>query len=186
MLTNQLGAGAADLAELVPELGQFGPDLPRSLSADAESMRFRLFDAVTTLVSEEARSQPIVLVLEDVHAADESSLLLLRFVERTVTDARLLSLRQRAAATVQRLSRSRAPWRSWREPNGSATSASAISLGRMSPTLSLRREMSPPRGTGREDLHADGRPPFLRQRNCSPGGSGSQRSNRGTALERAR
>jgi hypothetical protein len=64
MLTNQLGAGAADLAEL----GQFGPDLPRSLSADAESMRFRLFDAVTTLVSEEARSKPIVLVLEDVHA----------------------------------------------------------------------------------------------------------------------
>jgi hypothetical protein len=66
MLTNQLGAGAADLAELVPELGQFGPDLPRSLSADAESMRFRLFDAVTTLVSEEARSKPIVLVLEDI------------------------------------------------------------------------------------------------------------------------
>lgn len=31
-----------------------------------------------------------MLVLEDVHAADESSLLLLRFVARTVTDARLL------------------------------------------------------------------------------------------------
>ena len=39
---------------------------------------------------EEARSKPIVLILEDVHAADESSLLLLRFVARTVTDARLL------------------------------------------------------------------------------------------------
>ena len=90
MLTNQLGVGAADLAELVPELGQFGPDLPRPLSADAESMRFRLFDAVATLLREEARSKPIVLVLEDVHAADESSLLLLRFVARTVTDARLL------------------------------------------------------------------------------------------------
>jgi predicted ATPase len=35
-------------------------------------------------------AEPIVLVLEDVHAADESSLLLLRFVARTVTDARLL------------------------------------------------------------------------------------------------
>jgi predicted ATPase len=90
MLTNQLGVGAADLAELVPELGEFGPDLPRSLSADAESMRFRLFDAVTTLLREEARAKPIVLVLEDMHAADESSLLLLRFVARTVTDARLL------------------------------------------------------------------------------------------------
>jgi tetratricopeptide (TPR) repeat protein len=90
VLINQLGVGAADLAELVPELGQFGPDLPRQLSADAESMRFRLFDAVTTLLREEARTKPIVLVLEDLHAADESSLLLLRLVARTVTDARLL------------------------------------------------------------------------------------------------
>jgi predicted ATPase len=71
-------------------LREFGPDLPRPLSADAESMRFRLFDAVTTLFREQARTKPIVLVLEDVHAADESSLLLLRFVARTVTDARLL------------------------------------------------------------------------------------------------
>jgi predicted ATPase len=144
MLTNQLGVGAADLAELVPELGQFAPDLPRPLSADAESMRFRLFDAVATLLREEARSKPIVLVLEDVHAADESSLLLLRFVARTVTDARLLVIATTRSSDRSATEPFAGTLAGWREPNGSATFASAASLGRRSPTLSQQREMSPP------------------------------------------
>jgi predicted ATPase len=90
VLATQLGVGAADLAEIVPELREYGLDLPRPLSADAEGLRFRLFDAVSTLLREEARTKPIVLVLEDLHAADASSLLLLRFVARTLTDSRLL------------------------------------------------------------------------------------------------
>ena len=90
VLATQLGVGAADLAEIVPELREYGLDRPRPLSADAEGLRFRLFDAVSTLLREEARTKPIVLVLEDLHAADASSLLLLRFVARTLTDSRLL------------------------------------------------------------------------------------------------
>jgi predicted ATPase len=90
MLTTQLGVGAADLAEIVPELRQLNPDLPRPHSADAEDLRFRLFDAITTLLREEARTKPLILVLEDLHAADASSLLLLRFVAQTLNDAPLL------------------------------------------------------------------------------------------------
>ena len=90
MLATQLGVGAADLAEIVPDLHQLGPDLPRPLSADAEGQRFRLFDAIATLLREEACTKPIVLVLEDLHAADASTLLLLRFVAQTLTDAPLL------------------------------------------------------------------------------------------------
>ena len=90
MLAAQLGVAAADLAEVVPELHQLGSDLPRPLSADAEGQRFRLFDAVATLLREEARTKPIVLVLEDLHAADAATLLLLRFVAQTLTDAPLL------------------------------------------------------------------------------------------------
>ena len=89
-LAAQLGVGAADLAEIVPELRELSPDLPRPLSTDAEGLRFRLFDSITTLLREEARTKPIVLILEDLHAADASSLLLLRFVARTLTDTRLL------------------------------------------------------------------------------------------------
>jgi DNA-binding SARP family transcriptional activator len=92
MLAAQLGVGAADLAEIVPELHQLGPDLPRPLSPDAEGQRFRLFDAVATLLREEARTKPIVLVLEDLHAADAATLLLLRFVAQTLTDAPLLMI----------------------------------------------------------------------------------------------
>jgi hypothetical protein len=58
MLRAQLGVGAADLAEIVPELRDLGPELPRPLSADAEGARFRLFDAITTLLREEARTKP--------------------------------------------------------------------------------------------------------------------------------
>jgi tetratricopeptide (TPR) repeat protein len=92
MLTTQLGVGAADLAEIVPELRQLNPDMPRPLSADAEGLRFRLFDAITTLLREEARTKPLILVLEDLHAADASSLLLLRFVAQTLNDAPLLAV----------------------------------------------------------------------------------------------
>jgi DNA-binding SARP family transcriptional activator/tetratricopeptide (TPR) repeat protein len=90
MLAAELGAGGADLAEIVPELREFRPEMPRPLSADAEGQRFRLFDAVSTLLREEARTKPIVLVLEDLHAADPTSLLLLRFVAAALGDARLL------------------------------------------------------------------------------------------------
>ena len=124
MLATQLGVGAADLAEIVPELREFGLDLPRTLSADAEGLRFRLFDAVTTLLREEARTGPIVLVLEDLHAADVSSLLLLLWRGLSPTRA-CWSLPQHAAATGQRPSRSPARWRSWHEPSGFTTFASA-------------------------------------------------------------
>jgi DNA-binding SARP family transcriptional activator len=88
-LARQLGVGAADLAEIIPELRELSPDLPRPLSADAEGLRFRLFDAVTTLLRAEAAAKPIVLILEDLHAADASSLLLLRFVAGTLNDTPL-------------------------------------------------------------------------------------------------
>jgi predicted ATPase len=89
MLARTLGVGAADLAEIIPELRELSPDLPRPLSADAEGLRFRLFDAVTTLLRAEAGAKPIVLILEDLHAADASSLLLLRFVAQTLNDTPL-------------------------------------------------------------------------------------------------
>jgi DNA-binding SARP family transcriptional activator/tetratricopeptide (TPR) repeat protein len=90
MLATQLGVATADLAELVPEVRELTPDQSRPLSADAEGLRFRLFDAVSTLLRHEAETKPIVLVLEDLHAADPPSLLLLRFVAQTLADARLL------------------------------------------------------------------------------------------------
>jgi len=88
-----LGAGAAQIAALVPELRQRLPELPPPPAAaalDSEHARFPLFDAVSSFLRRVADVQPLVLVLDDVHATDQASLLLLAFLARELQDARLL------------------------------------------------------------------------------------------------
>jgi DNA-binding SARP family transcriptional activator len=79
-LRTDVGSGAAELAQLLPELSERYPDLPPLPTLDPDSARFRLFDSIATLMRNAAREQTIVLVLDDLHAADEPSLLLLRFL----------------------------------------------------------------------------------------------------------
>ena len=88
-LQEQLGAGAGDIAQLLPELRElFELALPPAM--DPEGARFRLFEAASSFLRSAAHARPIVLVLDDLHAADEPSLLLLRFVAREIADSRLL------------------------------------------------------------------------------------------------
>ena len=79
-LRGALGAGASDLAQLLPELRDLYPDLPPAPTLDPDSDRFRLFDSVAAFVRNAAREHSLLLVLDDLHAADEPSLLLLRFL----------------------------------------------------------------------------------------------------------
>ena len=55
--------------------------------ADPESVRFALFDAVTRFLLDRAGERPVLIVLEDLHAADEASLLLLRFLGEAIASA---------------------------------------------------------------------------------------------------
>jgi tetratricopeptide (TPR) repeat protein len=89
-LGDELGVGAADLAEVLPELRRLLPDLAEPASPVSEGARFRLFEAATALLLRATRDHPAVLVLDDLHAADEPSLLLLRFVAREIGANRLL------------------------------------------------------------------------------------------------
>ena len=57
-----------------------------------EEARFRLFDSVTSLLLAAARDRPIVIVLDDLHWADEPSLLLLRFAAKELASSGLLVL----------------------------------------------------------------------------------------------
>jgi DNA-binding winged helix-turn-helix (wHTH) protein/tetratricopeptide (TPR) repeat protein len=71
------GEGAGELAQLVPEL-RGRAAAPASVAG--EQARFRLFDAFTGLLRRRAQQAPLVLVLDDLHWADEASLLALQFL----------------------------------------------------------------------------------------------------------
>jgi DNA-binding SARP family transcriptional activator len=89
-LRREIAGSAPDLAHLVPELSELLPELPESRSGDPATIRFRLFDAVSSFLRCLASERPVVLVLDDLHAADEPSLLLLRFLTRELGSVRLL------------------------------------------------------------------------------------------------
>ena len=89
-LREQVSSGAADLVQILPELRDLLGDLPAGSTADPEEARFRLFDAACEFMRNACRERPIVLVLEDLHAADIPSLLMLRFVRRELGSIRLL------------------------------------------------------------------------------------------------
>src|SRR4029079_12085246 len=57
-----------------------------------EEGRFRLWRAVSALVHEAAKARPLFIVLDDLHAADQSSLSLLHFVARQLRPMRVLLL----------------------------------------------------------------------------------------------
>jgi hypothetical protein len=89
-LLEMMGPGASDIAQMFPELHGLFPELPPLPSRDAESARFQLFDATTAFLRQAAEPQPIVLVLDDIHAADTPSLLLLRFIAGQLAESRVV------------------------------------------------------------------------------------------------
>ena len=87
---HELGAGAPDVAQMLPELHQLFPDLPRERSLDPEGARFRLFDSTAAFLRTVSEARPLALVIDDLHAADIPSLLLLRFLARELHEARIV------------------------------------------------------------------------------------------------
>jgi tetratricopeptide (TPR) repeat protein len=87
-----LGLGGPYVAQVVPEVRELLPDLPAAPPLDSEQARFRLYDACCTFLTSAAADAPLVLVLDDLHWADKSSLLLLQFLVREIGDARMLVL----------------------------------------------------------------------------------------------
>ncbi len=91
-LRDALGDGASWIAGLLPELGTaFGPPAQPS-EINSDQARFRLFDALATLLGTVAERRPLVVVLDDLHWADASSLLALEFVARALPDMPLLAI----------------------------------------------------------------------------------------------
>jgi DNA-binding CsgD family transcriptional regulator len=86
-LRRDMGAGAADIAQLVPALCERLPELPAPPPTEPEAARFRLFDSLAGFLRTAAARRPLLLVLDDLHWADAPSLALLRFLSRELEDA---------------------------------------------------------------------------------------------------
>lgn len=91
-LAADLCVGAEEIAQLVPAIREKLPDLGPATPVEPDLARFRLLDAVRSCILSAARRQPLVLVFDDLHWADRSSLLLLQFLSREVESAPLLVL----------------------------------------------------------------------------------------------
>ena len=91
-LREDLGPAGGELARLLPELPATVAGLSDPVAADPDTERHRLHSAVGDLLAGAGRRRALLLVLEDGHWADTSTLLLLRHLARSATDARLLVL----------------------------------------------------------------------------------------------
>jgi tetratricopeptide (TPR) repeat protein len=84
---------SAELAQLIPEL-RASSEIPniaaQSARPDPEQARFQLFDSVTSLLRNAARRRPLMLVLDDLHDADQPSLLMLQFLARELGGSRIV------------------------------------------------------------------------------------------------
>jgi DNA-binding CsgD family transcriptional regulator/tetratricopeptide (TPR) repeat protein len=94
VLDELVGPGRPLLARLLPELGQ-GEESTSAGLAVGSSAQARLFEAFLALLERLADRSPTVLVVEDLHWADRSTLDLLTFLVRNLRAALLLVLTYR-------------------------------------------------------------------------------------------
>ena len=92
ILREALGDAAGDVARLVPEIRRVAADIPPPAELTPEQQRRVLFNAVLDLFRRLAARQPLVLLLDDLHWADDATLGLLRHLAPRLGGMRLLAL----------------------------------------------------------------------------------------------
>ncbi len=86
-------AAAAPLAQLLPELRELlPPGTSPPASTDEEGTRARVFEAVVTILRQVAQREPVLVILDDLHEMDVSSVLLLRHVAGQLAGSRVVVL----------------------------------------------------------------------------------------------
>ena len=101
-LWEQVSGEGATLVRLVPELAEHLPNLPELATASPEGDRYQLFGAVASFLAAASRSSPLVLILDDLHWADEPTLLLLRHIARSPERSALIILGTYREADIDR------------------------------------------------------------------------------------
>lgn len=102
VLHREAGPGGADIATIVPELGQrLGVSPPEPL-ATAEQDRYRLFDSIAGFLQRTAERIPLLIVLDNVHWAGRPSLLLLEFLATALADSPIIVVATYRGSEVSR------------------------------------------------------------------------------------
>jgi DNA-binding SARP family transcriptional activator/class 3 adenylate cyclase len=82
VLRSRLDDLLPELARILPELRTRLLDIPEPMVSDAEGQRLRLFSTVAQVLERVSASSAIVLILDDLHWADDASLQLLHYLLR--------------------------------------------------------------------------------------------------------
>jgi tetratricopeptide (TPR) repeat protein len=85
-----LGDEAPEIAKLLPELRTIYPDLLPPIQLPPEQQRRFLFNAVRSWMQRAVKVTPAVMVYEDLHWADESTLLLLEHIAQALPTMAML------------------------------------------------------------------------------------------------
>ncbi|MEE9284316.1 MAG: AAA family ATPase, partial [Dehalococcoidia bacterium] len=87
-----LGESAPEVAKLMPELHRIFPDIPSPPELPPEQERRYLFNGMREFIARTGRTQALLLVLDDLHWADDSTLLLLQHIAQQLHEMPVLIL----------------------------------------------------------------------------------------------
>jgi class 3 adenylate cyclase/tetratricopeptide (TPR) repeat protein len=92
LLMQALGDSAPEVARILPRLRRLFPEIPPPLELPPEQERRYLFNSLREFISRGAAIRPQLVILEDLHWADESTLLLLQHVAEQLRTMRTVVL----------------------------------------------------------------------------------------------
>jgi class 3 adenylate cyclase/tetratricopeptide (TPR) repeat protein len=117
IVREDMGEDAAEVARMVPELRRRFPDIGESLDLPPEQQRRYFFNAVGSFIARGAARFPLMLVMDDVHWADEPTLLLIEHMAALMPEMSVLGVgtyrdvelevSRPLAATLERMLRAR-------------------------------------------------------------------------------
>jgi class 3 adenylate cyclase/tetratricopeptide (TPR) repeat protein len=91
-LSNALGNVAPEIARIAPALRRAFPNIPPPVELPAELARRYVWNSFSEFIGRAAQAQPLLLVLEDLHWADESTLLLTEYLAPLLPEMPVLLL----------------------------------------------------------------------------------------------
>jgi class 3 adenylate cyclase/tetratricopeptide (TPR) repeat protein len=91
-LRQALGDVAAEIARIAPALRRVFPDIPPAVELPGELARRYVWNSLSEFIGRAAQGQPLLLVLEDLHWADESTVLLTEYLAPLLPEMPVLVL----------------------------------------------------------------------------------------------